>query len=65
MSAEKVPAPPDPDPIPAVSSPTGEAAAGVARQKRKANSQNFGRTSSLLTVNSPQDNAAKKSILGG
>jgi hypothetical protein len=64
MSAEKVTAPPDPDPAPQVIEASGEASAGIARQKRKKAAANFGRNNSILT-NSPQENAAKKSILGG
>ena len=61
----KVKTPDDPDPTPMTASDTTQEVAGAARAERKRNARNFGRNQTILAGNTAQDNAQKKTILGG
>ena len=61
----KVKTPDDPDPTPMTASDTTQEVAGAARAERKRNARNFGRNQTILAGNTAQDNAHKKTILGG
>lgn len=64
-SASKVKQPDDPDPTPmAASDPTAEVQ-GAARAEKKRVAKSYGRQKTILAGNTTQDQAAKKTILGG
>ena len=63
--AAKVKTPADPDPTPMAASDTTQEVAGAARAERKKLAKNYGRNQTILAGNTAQDNAAKKTILGG
>lgn len=65
MKAKKVDMPPDPDPTPVSSSSPTPEVQGAARVEKKRVAKSYGRNQTILAGNTSQDNAAKKTILGG
>jgi hypothetical protein len=63
--AAKVKTPDDPDPTPMAASDSTQQVAGAARAERKKLAGNYGRNQTILAGNTAQDNANKKTILGG
>ena len=61
----KTKTPADPDPTPMTASDTTQEVAGAARAERKRVAKNYGRQQTILAGNTAQDNANKKTILGG
>ena len=59
------PTPPDPDPVPLAVSDTSADVQSASRQSRKRMTQAYGRHKTILAGNTAQDNAGKKTILGG
>lgn len=63
VSSPKTPA--DPDPTPMSSSDTSQEVQGAARAEKKRVAKSYGRQKTILAGNTAQDNASKKTILGG
>ena len=63
--AKKVDMPADPDPTPISSSDPTPEVQGAARAEKKRVAKSYGRNQTILAGNTSQDNAAKKTILGG
>lgn len=57
--------PPDPDPTPIHSSDTTQEVQSAARAEKKRAASMYGRKQTILAGNSAEDNANKKTILGG
>ncbi len=57
--------PDDPDPTPIASADTTTEVQGAARQEKKRVANQYGRQKTILAGNTAQDNAGKKTILGG
>ena len=64
-SAKSVKTPDDPDPTPIASGDTTQEVQGAARAEKKRVAKSYGRQNTILAGNTAQDNAAKKTILGG
>ena len=64
-TAKSAKTPDDPDPTPiAAGDPTPEVQ-GAARAEKKRVAKSYGRQNTILAGNTAQDNANKKTILGG
>lgn len=63
--AAKVRQPDDPDPTPISSSDPSTEVQGASRQEKKRTAKSYGRQKTILAGEGSQDNAAKKTILGG
>ncbi len=65
-SSAKTPAmPPDPDPRPTATGDSSQEVKQASREEQKRNLQTYGRQKTILAGASSQDNAGKKTILGG
>lgn len=64
-SPKSVDTPPDPDPRPTVTSSSSAEVKQASREEKQRNLQTYGRQKTVLAGNSSQDNANKKTILGG
>ena len=64
-SAKSVKTPSDPDPTPIAASDSTQEIQGAARSEKKRAAKSYGRQKTILAGNTAQDNAAKKTILGG
>lgn len=62
---KKVEQPPDPDPTPMASSSSSSEVQSAGREERKRIAKNSGRNKTILAGDTAQDNANKKTILGG
>lgn len=64
-SGSSIKQPPDPDPTPMASAESGKEIQQAARQEKRRAAKNYGRQQTILAGNTAQDNANKKTILGG
>ena len=64
-SSATVKTPDDPDPTPIASSDPTPEVQGAARAEQKRTAKSYGRQKTILAGNTAQDNANKKTILGG
>jgi len=64
-SAKNTKTPDDPDPTPMSASDPAPEVQGAARAEKKRVARSYGRQKTILAGNSAQDNADKKTILGG